>query len=139
MRRKNSAGFTLIELMIVVEIIAILAAFAIPGLLRARIQTNEAAAVGNLRTISEAQISYNATKLTYGTFEQLTSGTGTASGSYLSGNWSDGVVKNEYIYTVTLAAADNYIVQARPLMPGRTGVRTFKVDASGEISWVMAS
>ena len=54
------AGFTLIELMIVVSIIAIIAAIAIPSLLRARISANEASAISSLRTLSSAQISFQA-------------------------------------------------------------------------------
>src|ERR1039458_5476995 len=59
-------GFSLIELLIVVAIILIIAAIAIPNLLRARISANESAAVGALRTLNTAQISYNSTYPTVG-------------------------------------------------------------------------
>src|SRR5215472_13416984 len=57
--RKNQKGFTLIELLIVVAIILIIAAIAIPNLLRSKMAANEAAAVGALRTIVTAQVTYN--------------------------------------------------------------------------------
>ena len=126
MNRKNN-GFTLIELMIVVAIIAIIAAIAVPNLLRSRMQTNEASAIQNLRTIVGSQVTYHGSNYVYtGSFDDLT----TSSPAFLDGEWSG--AKNGYNYTLA-GDESNFTLLADPVAMGQTGSRGFYTDSSGVI------
>ena len=121
-------GFTLIELMIVVAIIAIIAAIAIPNLLRSRVQANEASAIYNLRSIISAQGGYFSSNSRYATeFDELT----TATPPFLNGEWGD-TQRSGYLFTLE-GEETNYAAHANAASYGMTGVRGFYVDASGII------
>lgn len=120
-------GFTLIELMIVVAIIAIIAAIAIPNLLRSRMQSNETASIGNLKTIATAQNSYRASHDTYGDFALLTADTP----PYLDTTWTEGVEKAGYTYSITENTANTWECTATHTEGG--GERDFMADESGSI------
>jgi prepilin-type N-terminal cleavage/methylation domain-containing protein len=126
---KKNAGFTLIELMIVVAIIAIIAAIAIPNLLRSRLQSNEAAAIGNLRTVNGGETAYHSANSQYGTYAQLTG----ANPPFIDNTFADGAVKQGYTFgAIALTSANqNYTATAVPVTFQTTGNRSFFTDTSG--------
>ena len=127
---KKNKGFTLIELMIVVAIIAIIAAIAIPNLLRSRMQSNESSAIGNLRTIVGAEAAYHAANYEYAVdFGDLTG----ATPAFLDGDWT--VPKSGYNF-VLAGDVQNFTANANAVQYGVTGGKGFFTDASGVIRYV---
>ena len=132
---RQRCGFTLIELMIVVAIIAIIVSIALPNLLRSRMMANESAAIHDIRTIDSAQVSYNAAHLRYASFDELTSeaqGPGTA---FLPGTWSEGCIREGYEFSMPDQTEHTFTVLASPETPGITGERYFRVDGSGVVRY----
>jgi type IV pilus assembly protein PilA len=158
---RKQKGFSLIELLIVVAIILIIAAIAIPNLMRARMAANESSAVGSLRTVNTGEITYQSTYPTVGYATALTNlggslgvacvpGSATACliDSVLASNGSPANTgKSGYSFTTgtgTVSAGLNvgYTVLAVPIKLNTTGVRAFcaeqdavvRVDPAGACS-----
>ena len=143
MRRKER-GFSLIELLIVVAIILVIAAVAIPSLLRSRMSANEASAIASLRTILTSEIVYSAS-YTVGFAANLTSLSdggapanctppaipAAASACLIDSTLASGT-KSGYLFTYAATASggvnSTYALNADPLNTGVSGQRHFYTD-----------
>jgi type IV pilus assembly protein PilA len=151
---RKQKGFSLIELLIVVAIILIIAAIAIPNLLRARISANESSAAGSIRTMNTAQVSYYSTYPTNGysaTVLALGPGAGNATcpaagpalanacliDSNLSLATTAATAKSGYYFNMGVTAAGGlnlgYTVGGAPAAFNQSGVRGFCSNEDGVI------
>jgi type IV pilus assembly protein PilA len=143
--KRRQLGFSLIELLIVVAIILIIAAIAIPNLLKSKMAANEAAAAESIRTIDTGETTYAATCPNFGysaTLVELNTGALCASGKNILDNilgGSDPAIKSGYQFTyvpIPLAGLNaSFTLSVVPLQVGTTGQRGFYSDQTNVIRY----
>ncbi len=147
---KKQKGFSLIELLIVVAIILIIAAIAIPNLLRSKMAANESSAVGSMRTINTAEVSYVTAYPNQGFSADLKSLGGAAPCTVASTGAAcliddtlataiaaPGKSGYLFLYVAGAAPATTYVMNGNPVTPGSTGQRGFFTDQTGVIRYAI--
>ena len=130
---KNKA-FTLIEIMVVVAIIGMLAAFAISMMVRSRMTTNETVAIASCKTIASACQSYYSVNIPHTYPSSLVLLGGAAGGpAYIDSSLVSGL-RSGYTFTYALTTPVSFTVNANPEFIGRTGNRFFYTDETGRMT-----
>lgn len=126
-------GFTLVEIMVVIALIIVIAALAIPVSLRARLQSNETAAIGNLRTISSAAEAFRSAT-NPSAYPASFAAMASAVPPYLDSAWNTSNERQGYIYGFSAAAnGDTFSATAAPRTLNVSGANSYCVDQTGVI------
>ena len=147
---RKQGGFSLIELLIVVAIILIIAAIAIPNFLRAKISANESSAVSSLRAVITAEMTYTSTYPTVGFSADLPSLAGTACttptssaaciiDNTLAQATSASNPKTGYYFTYAPNSTIGYTANADPAYWNQSGTKHFYTDGTGVIHFNSAN
>jgi len=139
---RKHEGFSLIELLVVVAIILIIAALAIPNFMRAKLAANESSAVESIRNINTAEVEYQTTyNVGYGTLSALGTNapgscTATSTNACLIDDSLTSGTKSGYNFTLTPGTPPaSYKSIALPIIPGQSGQRGFCSDQSQVIRY----
>lgn len=125
-------GFSLIELLIVIAIILIIAAIAIPSLMRGRIAANEASAVSAVRSITSAQLQY---KMSHDIYAPDMASLGTGNAELLNGDLGTApFIKSGYQFN-TVGTDNTFLANGSPTNPGANGIRSFCTDTPAVIRY----